>query len=90
MALGVLEAKRQIFDMVCSESRRSRKPDFALRAQDVRVQLKISPDVFGKALDAFIHGHSQMYIEVFIGNNERYLRLGPTGKSLCQDNRQPF
>lgn len=90
MASPVVEAKKKIFDAVSRAYKRSRKRDFAVRAQDIRVQLQISPDIFGKALDAFVHGHCQMHIEVFIKDGERYLRLGPAGKSLCEDNRHPF
>lgn len=90
MGATVIEAKSKIFQEVCRGYKRSRKPDFAVRAQEVRVRLNIPPELFGKALEAFVHGHSQMHIEVFIKNSERYLRLGPTGKSLCMNDRNPF
>lgn len=90
MELTVNEAKRRIFELVCSESQRSKNPDVVLRAQATRVQLELPVEVFARAMDAFVHGHSHMYIEVFVKDGERHLRLGPAGKSYCAEGRAPF
>jgi hypothetical protein len=84
--ISVLEARRKIFNQLCTAYRRSAQdPDFGLRAYDVMVELAIPLSLFAEALDGFADVNGELIVEMFERNGERYIRLGETAKYNCSD-----
>ena len=84
--ISVLEARRKIFNQLCTAYRRSAQdPDFGLRGYDVMVELAIPRNVFAEALDGFADVNGELIVEMFERKGERYIRLGQTAKYNCTD-----
>jgi hypothetical protein len=84
--ISVLEARRKIFNKLCSAYRRSgQDPNFGVPAQNVMVELAIPRNVFAEALDGFADVAGELIVEMFERKGERYIRLGETAKYNCSD-----
>ena len=84
--ISVLEARRKIFNKLCSAYRRSgQDPNFGLLAYNVMVELAIPRNLFAEALDGFADVRGELIVEMFERNGERYIRLGETAKYNCSD-----
>ena len=84
--ISTLEARRKIFNKLCSAYRRSgQDPNFGLLAYDIIGELAIPRNVFAEALDGFADIRGELIVEMFERNGERYIRLGETAKYNSSD-----
>ena len=67
--ISILEARRKIFNKLCSAYPRSgQDPNFGLLAYDVMVELAIPRNVFAEAVDGFADVRGELIVEMFERN----------------------
>lgn len=82
----VFDAQQKIFNKLCAAYRHSRQnPDFSVRAEDVRIEFGIPPEIFVKALANFVDASGETIVEVFDQQGENYLRLGEVARFNLND-----
>ena len=80
----VLEAQQRIFNKLCIAYRHSgQRPDFRVRAEDVRNELALPQRIFVEAMDNFIDARGVEIILQQDGN--KFITLGETARSNISD-----